>query len=556
MTNEAQRGPAPPGGAPTGEAPSGGAPPGGAPPGGAPPGGGAAVAVLPGPGLRLAGSTPDLLVQVRALAERLSGEGGGPLSQDERTALIAELETLKNICAGAQAAATLDLHEQAALDREATKGEMGHRRREREGVTLEVALARQVSPQRSRSLIAMTQALHDRLPHTLEAFRAGRVSEWAATLVVKETKELTDEQARCVDEGLAATLGTCSEGRLQKRAAALAYEADKRGFVTRHAKAVEDRFVAIRPVADGMVRLTALLPLTEGIAVKKALTDHATAARASGDERTKAQLCADELVRRITGVDPATQGIPVEIGLVMSDRALLGDGEDAARVPGFGPVPAALARMIAALGSTRGGEVSAARAWIRRLVLDPIDSTLADLDKGRRVFTGPLRRFVLTRDQECAMPYCTAPIQDVDHVDRARDGGGTTGSNGQGLCQACNLDKEAEDLSTEVITAADGSRAVRVRTRYGQTAYSQPPPLLDSLADLRARAYGERSPWWQQTSRSGHGSSSSQQHTSSSQHASAPWLHMSSLAWDGHVESWGEFADLMDEAMAGEDEAC
>ena len=68
-----------------------------------------------------------------------------------------------------------------ALDRQATEGELGHRRREREGVTLEVSLARRVSPQRSRSLIGLARALHDRLPQTLAAFREGRVSEWAAT---------------------------------------------------------------------------------------------------------------------------------------------------------------------------------------------------------------------------------------------------------------------------------------------------------------------------------------------------------------------------------------
>ncbi len=508
-----------------GPAPPGGSPRGGAPPGGATTGG-AAVAVLPEPGLRLAGSTPELLVQVRNLTERLAGEGQA-MSQEERVSLISELETLKNVCAGAQAAVTLDLHEQAALDRQASAGEMGHRRREREGVTLELTMARRVSPQRSRSLIELTKALHDRLPHTLAAFRSGRVSEWAATLVVKETKELTDEQARRVDEGLEPTLGSCSEGRLQKRAAALAYEADKRGFLARHARAVKDRFVSVRPAPEGMVRLCALLPLGEGVAVHKALTEHAAAASASGDERTKQQLCADRLVHLVTGVDPAEQGFPVEIGLVMSDRALLGDGDDSARVPGYGPVPAALARMIAALGSTREGEVSAARAWVRRLVLDPVDSTLADLDPGRRLFSGPLRRFVLTRDQVCAMPYCTAPIQDVDHVERARDGGATSTGNGQGLCQACNLDKEAEGLSTEVVTAADGSRAVQVRTRYGQTAYSQPPPLLDTTDDLGARAHGARQPWW----KAGPGT-----------FAEVP------------EEAWGEADDLLEEQMAGEDE--
>src|SRR5699024_3901518 len=124
---------------------------------------------------------------------------------------------------------------------------------------------------------------------------------------------------------------------------------------------------------------------------------------------------------------------------------------------------------------------AAARAWLRRLFLDPVDSTVEDVDRGRRLFTGPLRRFVLARDQECAMPRCSAPIQDVDHVTRARDGGPTSASNGQGTCRSCNLDKESEDVGTEVTRAPDGTRAIRIRTRYGQTHLTQPPPVLDTF---------------------------------------------------------------------------
>ncbi|MGC5583293.1 DUF222 domain-containing protein [Ornithinimicrobium sp. W1665] len=477
---------------------------------------GAPVSVLRRHGLELASSTPAVLVRVREVSDLLAGPGE-PLTQQERAATLAELERLKNVCAAAQAAITVDLHEQAALDRQATEGELGHRRREREGVTLEVSLARRVSPQRSRSLIAMARALHARLPQTLAAFREGRISEWAASLVEKETRDLTEEQAREVDARLAPTLGTCSEGRLSRRAASLAYEADKRGFLQRHARAVEDRYVSIRPAADGMVRLSGLLPLVEGVALHRSLEEHARSARLAGSAGastdgdgssaqdgvpTVAQLRADELVRRVTGVDPSREGMPVEIGLVMTDRALFDEGGDPARAPGYGPVPAALARMIAASGSTRGVDVASATAWLRRLLLDPVDSTLAETDGRRRLFSGPLRRFVVARDQECAMPYCHAPVQDVDHVTRARDGGATTAANGQGLCRACNLDKEAEGLRTEVVTAADGTRAVRVRTRYGQTHHSQPPPVLDTLEDLAARWHGQRPPWW--SDRSGH----------------------------------------------------
>lgn len=516
---------------------------------------GAPVAVLPRPGLVLAGSTPAVLVRVREVADLLAGPGE-PMTQEERAATLAELERLKNVCAAAQAAVTVDLDDQAAVDRQAREGELGHRRREREGVTLEVSLARRVSPQRSRSLIRLARALHDRLPQTLEAFREGRISEWAASLVEKETRDLTDEQAREVDARLAPTLGTCSEGRLARRAASLAYEADKRGFLQRHAKAVADRYVSIRPAADGMVRLSGLLPLVEGVALHRSLDEHARSARLAGAAGTQqgedgtpdqdhaptvAQLRADELVRRVTGVDPSREGMPVEIGLVMTDRALLDEGEDPARAPGYGPVPAALARMIAASGSTRSVDVTKATAWLRRLLLDPVDSTLAEVDGRRRLFSGPLRRFVIARDQECAMPYCHAPIQDVDHVTRARDGGATTADNGQGLCRACNLDKETEGLRTEVVRAADGTRAVRVRTRYGQTHHSQPPPVLDTLDDLGARWHGEQPPWWSGRARGDEGD------LLEAWNRFAEQWDQDTESWDTFTEEWDQLAEELDD---------
>lgn len=467
----------------------------------------AAVAVLPAPALAGRADDPPLLQKVRALAEELFEPGPG-WSQEERVALISELETLKNICAGAQATATLDLHEQAARDREQAQGTFGHARREREGVTAEVAMARKVSPARSRHLIDLARTLPTRLPHTQEALRHGRTSEWAASLVARATAALTDEQALAVDAALAPVLGRCSETQLERKATALAYEADKRAYLERTRRAVQDRHVSMRPVADGMVRLSALVPMAEGIMAYASLDAAAAGQRAGGATESRGALRADELIRRLTGVNPTTSGVPVEIALVMTDRTLFADSDQSARVPGYGPVPAAVARMLAAVGTTRPGtarrlaeETSADRAtaWVRRLFTDPVDGSLAQLDTRRRLFSGAVRRFVVARDQECAMPYCDATIRSVDHVDRARDGGATSSGNGQGTCEACNLDKEAEDLRTSAVRGADGRRAVRFRTRYGQTHTTGPPPVLDTLTDLTSGWHGAHPPWWSST---------------------------------------------------------
>lgn len=502
-------------------------------------GGAAAVAVLPQGGVSPGRpDDPALLQRVRRLTAELVEPGPG-WTQEQRVALLDQLETLKNVCAGAQATVTVDLHEQAAREREQDEGTLGHARRERAGVTAEVALARRVSPVRSRNLIDLARTLEARLPHTQDALRHGRVSEWAASVVVRTTADLTDGQALAVDAALAPVLGRCSETQLEKKATALVYEADKRSHLERTTKAVRDRHVSIRPVANGMVRLSALLPLAEGIAAYACLDAAASALRASGAEETKAALRADELVRRITGIDPTVSGVPVEIGIVMTDRTLFADGGQSARVPGYGPVPAAVARMLAAYGSTRpstaalirdreGREsredhaagtagaagaagtagtagaacaagTAGAAAWVRRLFTDPVDGTLAAMDARRRLFSGALRRFIIARDQECATPCCGARVRSIDHLERARDGGVTSADNGQATCEACNLDKETERLTTTVVRGSDGRRGVRFRTRYGQTRTTGPPPVLDSLTDLTSGWHGERDPWWAAT---------------------------------------------------------
>ena len=59
-------------------------------------------------------------------------------------------------------------------------------------------------------------------------------------------------------------------------------------------------------------------------------------------------------------------------------------------------------------------------------------------------FPQALATFIRLRDQVCRTPWCDAPIRHTDHV-RARDEGGETSeSNGQGLCEGCNYAKEAD----------------------------------------------------------------------------------------------------------------
>jgi hypothetical protein len=176
----------------------------------------------------------------------------------------------------------------------------------------------------------------------------------------------------------------------------------------------------------------------------------------------------------MAGLAPG-QTQPLEVHLVMTDRALLGTGDpdrsvmEAARIPGHGPVPAPVAR-----AWVRGaGEGS---VWLRRLYTSPDGRDLVAMDGRRRLFTGLLRRMLVLRDDTCTTPWCDAPIVQADHTSPARDGGPTSFDNGSGACARCNQVKEAPGWRVDVIRGSP--REIEVRTPSGHAYRSLAPPLL------------------------------------------------------------------------------
>ncbi|MBB6405638.1 hypothetical protein HNP00_002968 [Arthrobacter sp. AZCC_0090] len=214
------------------------------------------------------------------------------------------------------------------------------------GVGAQIALARRESPARGSRLCGLAKALVTEMPHTLAALDTGRLNEWRATLLVKETACLSAEDRCAVDEELAADTGTfdgAGDKAIIAAARTAAYRRDPRSVTQRASHAAEERHVSLRPAPDTMTYLTALLPVAQGVAVHAALSRHADTLRSSGGEtRSRAQIMADALVERTTGTPAGISG--VEVQLVMTDRTLFQGDSEPARLPGYGIVPAAWAR--------------------------------------------------------------------------------------------------------------------------------------------------------------------------------------------------------------------
>ena len=70
------------------------------------------------------------------------------------------------------------------------------------GMASEIALARRDSPNQGGRHLGFAQALVFEMPHTLAALESGVLSEWRATLIVRESACLDVEDRRALDAEL------------------------------------------------------------------------------------------------------------------------------------------------------------------------------------------------------------------------------------------------------------------------------------------------------------------------------------------------------------------
>lgn len=405
--------------------------------------------------------TPQHLGSVRA------GLTGAGLPEDSAilVELLREAESLKSAIASVQARAAVALDRVRRAEEEQAGVPAAHRGR---GVAGEVALARRESAHRGRRLLSLAKSLDEELPHTFDRLADGTLSEYRASLVVKEAECLESADRARLDEDLCQDpyaldgVGTRTLVGLAKQTAAK-HDADAVGGRVRIAES--ERRVSLRPAPDSMCYVTALLPVAQAVAVYATLAKEADGLRQGhgGDVRGRGQLMADLLVARVTGANlPRAEAreaegagasdddgialsppaVPVAVNVTISDAALLGGGSEPAVVTAGGvpahAMPAEVARRLVAETLTAEIEV-----WIRRLYVDP-GGNLVGMSSKSRHFPSGLAQFLTLRDQgTCRTPYCDAPIRHIDHVTPVKDGGVTEADDGQGYCEACNYAKQA-----------------------------------------------------------------------------------------------------------------
>ncbi|MGH9207837.1 MAG: DUF222 domain-containing protein, partial [Acidimicrobiales bacterium] len=158
----------------------------------------------------------------------------------------------------------------------------------------------------------------------------------------------------------------------------------------------------------------------------------------------------------------------VDVRVTIPYTALLGAEDQPGELAGYGPIPAAVARDLAAGGT-----------W-RRILTDPASGRPVDYGTTRYRPPAHLAGLVITRDQTCQFPGCRIPAHrcDIDHTSAHSPDTGTGPTSETNLGPKCRRHHQVKQTPGWSVTQhPDG--CTTWATPSGHVYHSQPPPLTD-----------------------------------------------------------------------------
>ncbi len=351
--------------------------------------------------------------------------------------------------------------------------------RERHWVSEEVALVLRVAGVTAQDRLLHAHQMVNRMGDSVRRLEAGEMHPVQVQRLSDAVIALTDEQCAEIqsrmltrlttDPGVSISGFTQSLRRVVMRAAPKSAE-------QAHADALTELRVQVRPLDDGIALLLAWLPAADALRVMNAVDRRATRlggrpANAGDDgcrlaDVRRAQALI-ELIDLGEASDPAVRSARAApaVAVTVSLATLLGADDEPGELAGYGPIPASMARRIAANPTS---------TW-RRLVTDPLGQVI---DYGRTRYKPPpdLDAFVRARDQVCTFPNCyrRSINCDLDHIQPWDDGGTTTAVNLTALCPRHHHAKH--DAGWRV--SRDGTTGVTRWTSPTRRRYANQPAEL------------------------------------------------------------------------------
>lgn len=285
------------------------------------------------------------------------------------------------------------------------------------GVARGVQMAVHTTPARASRMVETAKVMATELPLIFDGLCSGKLNSYRAQIVASEARKLPSGARRQLfDKRLASNIShivKLGPKSLRRRAQDLVDEL--------HPKSAEERFieearascfVEVEDLGHGMSRLTATMPTPHAAYVFTLLDAAASSQPIYMQDRTtgtdvmpRGQAMAQALYERFANGDPIVpvanpeaaserlSSVPLTIDLVISDRALLGYGDEPATIltggarKNLGSVPASIARALIANGiDAVGGASDDGRpaVWLRKLYAN---------DHGALVATSSRQRF-------------------------------------------------------------------------------------------------------------------------------------------------------------------
>lgn len=269
--------------------------------------------------------------------------------------------------------------------------------------------------------------LVERLPRAWSMLSDGLIDVARARVIRDGTAHLDDLEARRVVAQVADRAPGLTTGQLAALIRRLCVELDPDKATKKAEHAHGERRLVIEPTVDGTGNLHLFdIDIADARGIGKRVNAHMISLRKDGDDRSHDNLRADIVCDLLLGSDPTNHGRGL-FDMRVSMTTLAGLDDNAAEIPGMGPVIADVARRFADLHP---------RARWQATITDDHGNIAGVVTTSRRPTTTISRR-VNAAQPTCSFPGCRVPAQDCDfdHLLPFSRGGATSTRNSGPKCR-------------------------------------------------------------------------------------------------------------------------